>query len=236
MVVSVIVPLLDDTAAATALVAQTLPDPRAEVILVDGGSDAALDRLAGQRADLRLVRTPPGRARQMNAGAAAARAEWLLFLHADSILPAGWLDAFEHLSPQMSGGWFRFALDDAAWQARVIEHGTRWRVRVFGLPYGDQGLFVRRDLFRELGGYPDLPLMEDVAFARALQRHGRVIELPLALRTSSRRWRRDGWWRRSASNLALVTLYFAGVSPARLAAWYRRETPNSHNPTPKRPI
>jgi rSAM/selenodomain-associated transferase 2 len=222
MLVSVIVPLLDDTAAATALVGQIPPDPRAQVILVDGGSDAALDRLAGQRPDVRLVRTPPGRARQMNAGAAVARTDWLLFLHADSSLPSGWLDAFAHLPPEMSGGWFRFALDDAAWQARVIERGARWRVRVFGLPYGDQGLFVRRELFRQLGGYPELPLMEDVAFARRLQRQGRVIELPLMLRTSSRRWRRDGWWRRSAANLALVMLYFAGVAPARLAAWYRR--------------
>jgi len=227
MLVSVIVPLLDDTAAATALVRQILPDPRAQVILVDGGSDAALDRLAGQRPDVRLVRTPAGRARQMNAGAAVADGEWLLFLHADSSLPAGWLEAFEHLLPQMSGGWFGFALDDAAWQARVIERGVRWRVRVFGLPYGDQGLFVRRTIFRQLGGYRDLPLMEDVDFVRRVHRQGRVVELPLALSTSSRRWRRDGWWRRSASNLALVTLYFAGISPARLAAWYRRETPGS---------
>ena len=222
MLVSVIVPLLDDTAAAAALVGQILPDPRAEVILVDGGSDAMLDRLAGQRPDVRLICSPPGRARQMNAGAASAEGTWLLFLHADSSLPAGWLDAFEHVLPHISGGWFRFALDDAAWQARVIERGVRWRVRVFGLPYGDQGLFVRREMFRQLGGYRDLPLMEDVDFVRRVRRQGRVVELSLALRTSSRRWRRDGWWRRSASNLALVTLYFAGISPVRLAAWYRR--------------
>ena len=222
MLVSVIVPLLDDTAAATALAGQILPDPRAEVILVDGGSDAALDRLAGLRSDLRLVRTPPGRARQMNAGAAIAAGDWLLFLHADSRLPTGWLDALEHLSPQMSGGWFGFALDDVAWQARLIESGVRWRVRMFGLPYGDQGLFVRREMFRELGGYADLPLMEDVDFIRRVRRQGRVVELPLALRTSSRRWRRDGWWRRSVLNLALVMLYFVGVAPTRLATWYRR--------------
>ena len=222
MLVSVIVPLLDDTAAATALVGQILPDPRAEIILVDGGSDAALDRLAGQRRDVRLIRTPPGRARQMNAGATFAEGAWLLFLHADSRLPAGWLDAFQHLLPQMSGGWFRFALDDPAWQARVIERGVRWRVRVFGLPYGDQGFFVRREMFQQLGGYSDLPLMEDVDFIRRVQRHGRVVELPLALMTSSRRWQRDGWWRRSILNLALVTLYLGGVAPARLASWYRR--------------
>lgn len=193
-----------------------------EVILVDGGSDEALEHLAGRRTDLRLIRTSPGRARQMNAGAASASGEWLLFLHADSTLAPGWLDAFTHLPGEMSGGWFRFALDDPAWQARIIERGTRWRVRVFRLPYGDQGLFVRRRVFAEMGGYSDLSLMEDVDFARRLRHRPGIGEMPLDLVTSARRWRRDGWWRRSATNLALVTLYFAGVPPNRLALWYRR--------------
>ncbi|HEY6360144.1 MAG TPA: hypothetical protein VIX63_03530, partial [Vicinamibacterales bacterium] len=122
------------------------------------------------------------------------------------------------------GGWFRFALDDAAWQARVIERGVAWRVRLFGLPYGDQGLFVRRDTFRTLGGFRELPLMEDVEFVRRLGRAGRPFELPLPLVTSSRRWRRDGWWRRSARNLAILACYLAGVSPARLARWYSRDS------------
>ena len=220
--VSVIVPVLDDTGAATALAGQIVADPRIEVILVDGGSDASLDCLAGQRADLRLIRTPPGRGRQMNAGAAAASGEWLVFLHVDSTLPTGWLDTFEHLPPEVSAGWFRFALDDSAWQARVIERGVRWRVRLFGLAYGDQGVFVRRDLFQRMGGYRELPLLEDVDFVRRLGHQGGVAEVPLPLVTSSRRWRRDGWWRRSALNLALVTLYFLGVSPDRLAGWYHR--------------
>jgi rSAM/selenodomain-associated transferase 2 len=220
--VSVIVPVLDDIDAATALVGQMAPDPRIEVILVDGGSDEALARMAGRRPDLRLIRTPPGRARQMNAGAATASGEWLFFLHADSTLPPGWLDAFEQLPGEMSGGWFRFALDDPAWQARVIERGTRWRVRFLKLPYGDQGLFVRRGVFGEIGGFSELPLMEDVDFARRLRHRPGIVEMPLSLVTSARRWHRDGWWRRSAMNLALVTLYFAGVPPNRLALWYRR--------------
>ena len=222
ILVSVIVPVLDDIDAATALVGQIAPDPRLDVILVDGGSDEALDRLVGGRADLRLIRTPPGRARQMNAGAANASGEWLLFLHADSTLPAGWLDTLEQLPGEMSGGWFRFALDDPAWQARAIERGTRWRVRFLRLPYGDQGLFVRRRVFDEMGGYGDLPLMEDVDFVCRLRNRPGIIEVPLSLVTSARRWRRDGWWHRSTTNLALLTLYFAGVSPSRLAEWYRR--------------
>ena len=220
--VSVIVPVLDDTAAATALVGQIEPDPREEIILVDGGSDAELDRLAGHRADLRLIRTAGGRGRQMNAGAAIARGGWLFFVHADSRLPAGWLDIFTHLTREASGGWFRFALDDPAWQARVIERGVYWRVRALGLAYGDQGLFVRRDLFERIGGYAGMPLMEDVEFVRRLRRQPGIVEVSLPLATSSRRWRRDGWWRRSAINLALVTLYFAGVSPHRLARWYAK--------------
>jgi GT2 family glycosyltransferase len=120
------------------------------------------------------------------------------------------------------GGWFRFALDTPRWQARIIERLVAFRVRAWKLPYGDQGLFVRRDVFTRLGGYREWPLMEDVEFVRRLRRAGPVAELPVVLTTSARRWERDGWFRRSARNLVLVSLYFAGVSPARLARWYGR--------------
>jgi hypothetical protein len=156
----------------------------------------------------------------LNAGAEDASSEWLLFVHADSVLPAGWLSAFQELETVVAGGWFRFALEDVAWQARVIERLVAWRVKYLRLPYGDQGLFVRRSLFRSLGRFPEWPLLEDVAFARRLVRGGSVMELPLVIRTSSRRWRRDGWIRRSAMNTVIVMLYFAGVSPVRLARWY----------------
>ena len=111
------------------------------------------------------------------------------------------------------GGWFRFALDDAAWQARLIERGVAWRVRILRLPYGDQGLFVRRSTFAELGGYHDIALMEDVEFVRRLVNTGTVVEVPRAITTSARRWRRDGWFRRSARNMTLLGLYFCGVPP-----------------------
>lgn len=156
----------------------------------------------------------------MNAGAAVATGEWLLFLHADSRLPQGWIEHLRRAPVDANGGWFRFALDDPAWQARVIERGVRWRVRLFQLPYGDQGLFVRSGVFAALGGFRELPLLEDVEFVRRLGRTGSAFELPLPLLTSSRRWRRDGWFRRSARNLTIVSCYFAGVSPERLARWY----------------
>jgi rSAM/selenodomain-associated transferase 2 len=233
MLVSVIVPVLADTAAAGRLLAQLPPDPRLEIVVVDGGGDGALEDLARGRGDVRIVRTRPGRAIQMNAGAQAARGPWLLFLHADSTLPPGWLDLFERAvtpvdgedgvaAPPVRGGWFQFALDHPSWQARAIEMGVRLRIRLWRLPYGDQGVFASRAVFDALGGYREMPLMEDVDFVRRLAVRGPVIELPLKLRTSARRWERDGWFRRSVGNMVLVTLYFLGVSPARLARWYRR--------------
>jgi rSAM/selenodomain-associated transferase 2 len=218
--VTIVTPVLDDTEAAGKLLSQVPATPEVEIILVDGGDAADLERLVQTRHDTRLYRTQPGRGRQMNAGAAAAGGEWLLFLHADSQLPAGWLEAFHDLEKNIAGGWFRFALDDAAWQARIIERGVAWRVRQLKLPYGDQGLFVRRRVFESLGGFRELPLFEDVDLVRRLVRTGVVTELPLPLLTSSRRWRRDGWVRRSLRNGVLISLYWVGVPPAWLAHLY----------------
>ena len=156
----------------------------------------------------------------MNAGAREASGDWILFLHADSQLPSGWREAMAAIPADAVGGWFRFALDDDAWQARVIERLVRMRIRLMRLPYGDQGLFVRRAVFNQMGGFADLPFLEDVEFVRRLVRGGPVAEVALPLRTSARRWRRDGWFRRSARNSLIVSLYFAGISPARLARWY----------------
>lgn len=218
--VSLVVPVINDLDALGRLLAGLAPDPRLEIVVADGVGDAGLDRLAALRGDVQVVRSRPGRAAQMNAGAAASTAPWLVFVHADSRMPPAWLDHFESCPSDVAGGWFMFALDDDAWQARAIERGVRWRVRLLRLPYGDQGLFARRDVFTRMSGYRDLPLMEDVDFVQRLRREGRCLEIPLRLATSSRRWRVNGWFRRSTQNLALVALYFAGVSPATLARWY----------------
>ena len=219
--VAVVIPVLFDTEAASAVLASLRPSSAIEIIVVDGADDPRLAAITSAHGGVTLVHSARGRGRQMNAGASAATAGWLLFLHADSVLPTGWLTAIDGLDDDVIGGWFRFALDDAAWQARVIERLTAWRVDWLRLPYGDQGLFVRRHVFEQLGGFQDIPLMEDVEFVRRLVRAGRVIGLPLPLVTSARRWRRDGWFRRSAHNLLLVMSYFAGINIERLARWYR---------------
>lgn len=219
---SIVVPVLADQENLTRLLRQIPSDPAVEILVVSGDPSADAIVATPERDDVTWLQTRAGRAHQMNAGAAAARGEWLLFLHADSRLSEGWLDAIFTSMGSYVGGWFRFALDDPAWQARVIERGVAWRVRWLRLPYGDQGYFVRRDTFVRIGGFRELPLMEDVDFVKRLIAAGPVVELPVPLATSARRWRRDGWFRRSARNLALVTLYFAGVSPDRLAKWYPR--------------
>jgi rSAM/selenodomain-associated transferase 2 len=229
--VTIVIPVLDDTAVLTSLL-ETLPvDPSVQVVVVDGGEgpDPAWDALRERHPAVDWIRSARGRAVQMNAGAKRARGRWLLFLHADTRLGAGWVDLLRRLDDRRSivGGSFRFALDSRARWARWIERGVRLRVRLFGLAYGDQALFARREVFGELGGYTDLPLMEDVDFIRRLRRRGRLEHADVPALTSARRWERDGWVRRTVENGALILLFLAGWSPARLARRYHRRAGSS---------
>jgi len=226
MRISVVIPALNE-ADGIAATLQRLRPLRArghEVLVVDGGSTDRTREIARANPGVQLVMAPKGRAVQMNAGARWARGEWLLFLHADTRLPAGWRDELARVraAGDVCWGCFRFGLDSNAWQARLIEWGVRLRVRLFRLPYGDQGLFVRRDVFEAAGGYPAYTLMEDVALVRRLSGDGPPWRSSLVARTSARRWQRDGWWRRSALNVSLLVRYWWGVPPERLAARYER--------------
>lgn len=232
MQASIVIPVLRDTDQLDGLLASLARMPErsaAEVIVVNGDAeDGTLPPLRGRHAGVRWVACPPGRGRQMNAGAQAASGRWLLFLHADTRLDDRWLDALrEAESRDAVGGAFRFTLDSPRAAARLVERGVAWRTRWFGLPYGDQGLFVRRDVFAALGGFRPYPLMEDVDLVRRLRRRGALVLSAVPVRTSPRRWERDGWLRRSLRNLTLVALYLGGASPYRLARFYsgRREDP-----------
>lgn len=219
--VSVIVPVFRDGEALARTLA-AVDWAGAEVIVAATSED--MPRLAGLRAgrpDVRWVESARGRARQMNAGAAAARGEWLVFLHADTHLPSGWRQAIDTADSRISLGCFRFALDSRSFAARAIEFGVRLRVWLFGLPYGDQALFVRREVFDAIGGYADLPIMEDVDLVCRLRARGRLCRAALPVVTSARRWEEDGWVRRTARHLRFIVLYFAGVPPDRLI---RRDT------------
>jgi rSAM/selenodomain-associated transferase 2/rSAM/selenodomain-associated transferase 1 len=225
--VSIVVPVLGDAASFAHLLTTLHVRRDVEIIVVNGGPpDSRLDALTDLRTDIRLVSSSSGRGRQMNAGAVSARGRWLLFLHADTRLPSEWIDEVRRADedPAVAGGSFRFRLDSTAYQARLIERGVRLRVRWFGLAYGDQALFVRREAFHAIGGYREWPLMEDVDLVRRLRRVGRLYHSAFPAVTSARRWERDGWWRRSAENVILQLLFFVGVSPAPLARRYLRST------------
>jgi rSAM/selenodomain-associated transferase 2 len=192
-----------------------------EILVSDGGSSDDTAALA-QAAGARLIQAPKGRGAQLRAGAEAARGNWLLFLHADTLPGRGWREAVQaHLDVYPDkGGCFRFRLPDKAWQARVIERGVAARVSLLALPYGDQGLLVPRSLYEAIGGFRPMPLMEDVDIVRRIgRRRLRVLEEDAF--TSSERWLRDGWFRRSARNLACLGLYQFGVSSERIARFYR---------------
>jgi rSAM/selenodomain-associated transferase 2 len=191
-----------------------------EIVVVDGGSADATAALA-LRSGARLVRSPRGRGTQLAAGAAAAKGEWLLFLHADTLLAPGWRPMAErHMARHPDrAACFRFRLDSADWRARLVEAGVAARVRLLGLPYGDQGLLLPRRLYDEAGGFRALPLMEDVDLVRRIG--GRRIErLGAAAITSAERWRRGGWLRRSGRNLLCLALYRCGMSAERVARLY----------------
>ena len=217
---AVVIPVLHDTEPLRRLLGSFAGLSDVDVVIVDGGGDREIEVVVASLPHARLIRSPAGRGRQLNAGARTTAAELLFFLHADSTLPPGWYPALLGLPPTTAGGWFRFALEADVWQARLLEWLVALRVRALRLPYGDQGIFVRRELFEKLGGFQEWPLMEDVEFVRRLVKAGPVVAIPLPLRTSARRWQADGWIRRSLRNAALVTLYLAGVRPARLARWY----------------
>ncbi|HEX8532787.1 MAG TPA: TIGR04283 family arsenosugar biosynthesis glycosyltransferase [Allosphingosinicella sp.] len=212
---SVVIPTLN-AAALLPYCLQRL-DGADEIIIVDGGSRDETIAIA-EAAGARVIVAPKGRGSQLRAGGEAARGDWLLFLHADTLLEPGWLEAAEaHAQRTTCPACFRFRLDDRSWQARMVERGARLRAALLGLPYGDQGLLVSRTHYRNMGGYRALPLMEDVDLVRRL---GRVRTLPVDAITSAERWRRDGWFSRSARNLACLSMYMVGVPTERIARFY----------------
>lgn len=219
---AVIIPTLN-AQASLARTLGSLPNP-AQVIVVDGGSTDATLEIA-KAAGIEILEAAPGRGGQLRTGAAAAKAPWLLFLHADTRLDArAWTALQTHIAEARHGGKaavFGFRLDDRAWQARLLEAGVRLRVALLALPYGDQGLLIHRSLYDEIGGFAPLPLMEDVDLVRRLGRR-RLRRLPGHALTSAARWRRRGWLRQSLLNLHCLTLFFLGASPERIARLYGR--------------
>ncbi|MGK7869708.1 TIGR04283 family arsenosugar biosynthesis glycosyltransferase [Falsiroseomonas sp. E2-1-a20] len=212
---SVVIPALNAAGTLPATL-EALGEVPAEILLVDGGSTDGTAAIPGPR----ILAAPRGRGIQLATGIAAAQNPWLLLLHADTILAPGWAEAVARAMQEPGRAWyFRFALDDATPAARRLERAVAWRCRSLGLPYGDQGLLIHRDLLDSVGGLRPLPLMEDVDLVRRLGR-ARLGALPVAAVTSAARWRRDGYLARSARNILCLSLWFAGVPPRIIARIY----------------
>lgn len=191
-----------------------------EVIVADGGSGDGTVAIA-EAAGCRVVVATAGRGRQLRAGCAAARAPWVLALHADSVPQAGWTAAVRAHVEQApeAAGWFGLKFDEASVAARLWEVGIGLRSRWLGQPYGDQGLLIARAHYEAVGGYPDWPLMEDVEIVRRIGRR-RLRRLAARVTTSADRYRRGGWVRRTLRNRALLARFRAGADPEALARDY----------------
>jgi rSAM/selenodomain-associated transferase 2/rSAM/selenodomain-associated transferase 1 len=230
--VSVVMPVLDDAPLVGAAVRSALDGGAIEVIAVDGGSRDATPEAAAA-AGARVVESGPGRARQMNAGAAEAVGEIVLFQHADTLVPAGAAQlAREALSGEgVVAGAFGFAVPTRSRHAGTIDRVGQWRSRLTGHPLGDQCLFLSAGTFHELGGFPELPTMEDWEFVRRLKRLGEVVQLPEPAVTSARVWDEHGLVWPTAVNSAVIIGYRLGIDPEMLADWRQRIAPASRKQT-----
>jgi rSAM/selenodomain-associated transferase 2/rSAM/selenodomain-associated transferase 1 len=221
--ISIIIPALNEEENIEACLASTEGPSRVERIVVDGGSRDRTVEIA-RSCEARVISSPRGRGRQMNAGARIASGEFFLFLHADTRLPPGYAETVRAaLSlPGIAAGAFEFRLDATSPSLRFIERVANWRSRRLELPYGDQAFFLRSSQFLAAGGFPETTIMEDYEFIMGLKKFGRIYTAPYPATTSARRWEKLGVWRATLLNEAVVIAYYLGVSPFALLRLARR--------------
>ncbi|HEX6481992.1 MAG TPA: TIGR04283 family arsenosugar biosynthesis glycosyltransferase [Ktedonobacteraceae bacterium] len=220
---SIIMPVLNEELVLDAQLAQLArqcAQHECELLIVDGGSSDCTTAIAQRYG--RVIEAQRGRAAQMNAGAAVASGDILIFLHADTLLPGDALSAIEKAlaAPQVVGGAFRVCFNCSHWPYRLVAFTVNLRSQIQKIFTGDQAYFIRTTSFRQIGGYPDQPLMEDLEIITRLRKTGRVILLPQYVTTSARRHEKMGLMRSVLFMWYLRTLYKLGTSPERLQAMY----------------
>ncbi|MBD2167499.1 TIGR04283 family arsenosugar biosynthesis glycosyltransferase [Calothrix membranacea FACHB-236] len=220
---SIIIPALNEAANIADAIITTQGSINTEIIVVDGGSQDETVAIA-QSLGVKVIFASPGRAVQMNAGAVAASGEILLFLHADTRLPAGF-DGMIRTTlqpPQTVAGAFKLRIDASSWGIRLVEWGVNLRSHFLQMPYGDQAIFITKSMFQEIGGFPELPIMEDFELIRRLKRIGKITIITVPVITSARRWVKKGIFQTTLINQIVIIAYLLGVSPERIRIWYRQ--------------
>jgi rSAM/selenodomain-associated transferase 2 len=214
--ITVIIPVLNEAA----MIERTLDRlGEVEIIVVDGGSEDETVNLVRQKKIEVIISPYRNRAYQMNLGAQKARGEILFFLHGDTLVPSDYAQIIAALLSREEAIAGEEKL--LTWVARVVN----WRSRVFSLPYGDQGIFIKTEVFRELGGYANLAIMEDFELVQRLRKKGKIAIAPVAVITSARRWQRLGIVRTTLLNQLIILGYYLGVPASTLARWYGRKPP-----------
>ncbi|MDP8935893.1 MAG: TIGR04283 family arsenosugar biosynthesis glycosyltransferase [Cyanobacteriota bacterium] len=226
--ISIIIPVLNEAPTIAPVISTAGQAQNVEIIVADGGSSDGTADIA-KSLGVRVIFTAPGRATQMNAGAATATGDILLFLHADTLLPRGYDSGARRVlaNPSAVAGAFELKIDSRRLSLRLVEKGVKWRSNFLQMPYGDQAIFLKAATFDKIGGFPDLPLMEDFEFVRRLKKQGRIEIVPQPVLTSVRRWQQLGVIKTTAINQIIIIAYFLRVSPDRLAFWYKRQKKNS---------
>ncbi|MCM0590755.1 MAG: TIGR04283 family arsenosugar biosynthesis glycosyltransferase [Gloeotrichia echinulata DVL01] len=222
--ISIIIPTLNEAGNIKQAIASTQPSTNIEVIVVDGGSQDDTREIA-QSLGAKVISSSPGRAVQMNTGALAASGDILLFLHADTRLPTEF-DIMIRTALQQPGivaGAFTLQIDTSGWGIRWVEWGVNWRSRLWQMPYGDQAIFITKEIFQQIGYFRELPIMEDFELIRRLKPIGRIAIIKVPVITSARRWLQTGILKTTLINQIVIIAYLLGVSPARIRSWYRRE-------------
>jgi rSAM/selenodomain-associated transferase 2 len=221
--ISIIIPTLNEESNIKAVI-NSIQSHNIEIIVVDGGSeDKTL--LIAKSLDVKVVVSSPGRANQMNTGAMVASGEILLFLHADTRLPIRFDEMVRRTlaKPGIVAGAFALQIDAPDWGLRLVEFGVKWRSHLWQMPYGDQAIFLTKDVFQKVGNFPQIPIMEDFELMRKLKSLGKIYLLPTPVITSPRRWLKQGILQTTILNQIIVIAYLLGVSPNRICNWYRQK-------------
>ncbi len=224
--ISIITPVLNEEQQVVSFLDALNPyENIVEHIFVDGGSTDRTRALL-QQYPVKLLCSPPGRGLQQNMGAEAAGGDILLFLHCDTRLPDNFPALIQEAlhKPGRGAGAFSLAIDHPGWPYRLVEKGANLRSRLLNLPYGDQALFMKKSVFNSVGGFPDHPILEEIALLRRLRQLGSIGIIAAPATTSARRWRRLGIVRTTLVNQILLAGFFMGFSPQRLARIYFRDS------------